>query len=286
MLSILTNIEGTPQNTYPKLGFVCATLEQRNLFAKYLLQIKQSKDTGADKILHLERNGMGVYSLDELDGQQFDILIFSSTYGAIDASGEMTKQLEQLNSPTGTSKIQQLLTSGLQKIIICHSFSNPFIQNHINNSKKNTWAILANFVTYGKAVQSHDVTAAKEILNQFSANMGNPKIEEKAVFLEEVSKYLASYFEPDKILTNETVKDKLYPLIIKGKSQKRLKYVVQADSFFNKADAFSFVYQNQSNQALEAEGYRFISIWSRDWWRQPEAEARKLASKIIRLDAE
>ncbi len=286
MLSLLTNIEGTPQNTYPKVGFICATLEQRNLFAKYLLQIKQSKETGAAKVMHLERNGMGVYSLDELNGQQFDILIFSFTYGSIDASGEMTKHLEQLNSPVGLSKLQQLLTSVLQKIIICHSFSNAFIQEHSNSDKKDTRAILSNFLAYGKAIQSHDLTAAKAIINRLSANITKPKIEEKAVFLEEVSQYLEAYFKPDRILTNQMVKDKLYPLIIKGNSNKKLKYVVQADSFFNKADAFSFVYQNQANKALEAEGYRFISIWSRDWWRQPEAQARKLASKIIRLDGE
>ncbi len=286
MLFVLTNIEGTPQHTYPKVGFVCATLEQRDFFANYLLQIKQSKDKGADKIRHLERNGMGVYCLDELNGQHFDILIFSPTFGTIDASGEMTKHLAQLNTPQGFRKIQQLLTSGLQKVIICHSFSKVFIQEQIHKGHKDTWSILTNYLAYGEALQSRNMPAAKEIINRLSADITKPKIEEKAVFLEEVGQYLSDYFEPDRILTNQMVKDKLYPLIIKGKSNKKLKYVVQADSFFNNADAYSFVWQHQSNQSLEAEGYRFISIWSRDWWRKPELEARKLAGTIIRLDAE
>jgi len=286
MLSLLTNLEGTPQHTYPKVGFVCATLEQRNLFASYLLQIKQGKDTGADKILHLERNGMGVFSLNELNGDKFDVLIFSSTFSPIDASGEMTKHIEQYSSPLGLNKVQELLTSGLQKVIICHSFSKRFIQEQINNGKKDMWTILTNYFSYGKALQNGNIAEAKEIINHLSSNISKPKIEEKAIFLEEVSQYLSAYFEPDRILTNEIDRDKLYPLIIKGKSNRKLKYVIQADRLFNKADALSFVYQIQTNQSLEEEGYRFISIWSRDWWRKPEAEARKLASKIIRLDGE
>ena len=286
MLSLLTNIKGTPQNTYPKVGFVCATIEQRNLFANYLLQIKQTKGNGVDKIMHLERNGMGVYSLGELNGQEFDILICSLTFGTIDASGEMTKDLTQINTPVGINEIQQLLTSGLQKIMVCHSFSTAFIQEQVNNGKKDTWSILANYLAFGKAIQHQDIPAAQEVINRLSANITKPKIEEKAVFLDEVAQYLAAYFKPDEILTNQLIKGNNYPLIIKGKPDKNIQYVIQADSFFNNADAFSFVWQNQANQSLEAEGYRFISIWSRDWWRQPEAEARKLASKIIRLDGE
>ena len=284
MLSILANIKGTPQNTYPKVGFVCATVGQRNLFSKYLLQIKQNKEDGADKIRHLERNGMGVFSLFELDGQQFDLLIFSLTYEAIDTAGEIPKTLEVLNTPLGLSKIQQLLASGLQKVMVCHSFSSPFIQAQIDNGKNDTLNILANYLAFGNAIQCKDIPAANKVLSRLSANITKPKIEEQPVFLEEVGQYLSAYFEPDRILTNQIIKEKLYPLIIKGKVKKKNHYIIQADSFFNNADAFSFVWQNQAKQRLEAEGYHFISIWSRDWWRQPEAQARKLASEIIRLD--
>jgi len=98
LLSLISGIKGTPQNTYPTIGFVCATVEQRNLFASYLLKIKQNQANGAEKIKHLERNGMGVYALEELAGQTFDLLFVSFTYGVINEVGTLTKDLQYLDS--------------------------------------------------------------------------------------------------------------------------------------------------------------------------------------------
>ncbi len=282
MLSLLTGIKGTPQNTYPKVGFICATVAQRNLFASYLLKIKQNQANGADKIKHLERNGMGVYAFEELEGQTFDILIISFTYGVINEIRELTKDFQFLSTVEGQGLLQQLLNSGRQKVMACHSFPKTFIQQFRNRQPKTGATILANFLAFGKAVNAGNSVVLHDIVNQLSGNVAIPKLENKAVFLEEVANYLTAYFEPARILKNYSIKNKNYPLVIKGKTANQLNYIIEADQFSNKSTSFSFVWHQQKKEMMEAAGYKMITIWSRDWWRNPEEEARKLASKIIR----
>ncbi|GEM_PF-4452010 len=285
MLSLLTGIKGTPQNTYPKVGFVCATVEQRNLFAGYLLKIKQNQANGADKIKHLERNGMGVYAFEELQGQVFDVLIISFTYGVINEVGVLTKDIQFLNTPIGQKRLQQLLNSGTQKIAVCHSFPKTFGQQYRNKQPKNGLSVLANFLAFGKAVGAGNTVIVHDIINRLAVNKGNPQLDNSAIFLAEVANYLTAYFEPSRILRNYSVKNKIYPLVIKGKEAGELNYIIEADQFSSKSTVFSFIWHRQTSQAMEAAGYKIITIWSRDWWRNPEAEARKLASKIIRKEA-
>ncbi len=284
MLSLLTEIKGTPQHTYPKVGFVCATVEQRNLFSAYLLRIKQSQANGWEKIKHLERNGMRVFSFEELSGQRFDILFVSFTYGVVDTAGNVSKEIDYLGTPQGENLLQQLFNSVTQQIIVCHSFPKSFIQAKQQLLPKNGLSILAAFMDYGKVLAKNNRPALIKILTQLSRHKTVTKISEKMLFMDEVAHYLAAYFEPDRILRNQQIKGQTYPLVIKGEAGDPIQYVVQADSFFNQKEVFSFTWQQQLNQAMESAGYKFLTIWSKDWWRQPEKEARKLASRIIRVD--
>ena len=285
MLSLVTGIKGTPQNTYPKVGFVCATVEQRNLFASYLLKIKQNQTNGADKIKHLERNGMGVYAFEELVGQTFDILIVSFTYGVINEIGSLTKEISVLDTLKGQNVLQQLLNSATQKIAVCHSFPKTFIQQYRNRRPKTGLSVLVDFLAFGKAVSTGNSVVLHDIVNQLSTNKGGVQLDNNAVFLAEVANYLTAYFEPARILKNYSVKNKIYPLVIKAKTDGQLNYIIEADQFSNKSTSFSFVWHRQKRANMEATGYKIITIWSRDWWRNPEEEARKLASRIIRKDS-
>ena len=74
-------------------------------------------------------------------------------------------------------------------------------------------------------------------------------------------------------------------MVIKAKGEGQLNHIIEADQFSSKSAVFSFIWQQQLSQSMEAAGYKIITIWSKDWWRNPEGEARKLASRIIRKEA-
>ena len=284
-LSLIHQIQGTPQNTFPKVGIVCATLEQRNHFATSLLQLKQERTANAQRIRHLERNGLGVYGFEEINGQQFDILIVSFTYGIPDKGGQVTEAIKMLNTPKGERILQCVLSSGIQKVIICSSISSAFIKDFANRPDERGFYILANFLAYTKALKRSDTEKVLAILDQFSLDSSEVPEGESSFFLEQVAEHLKLYFEAERINRMTNINGQKFALSIKGKYENQPSYVIKVDSFANNAEAFSYIWQMQLNKEIEAKGYKLLQIWSKNWWRNPEQEARKLASIIIQDDA-
>ncbi|MEM1123303.1 MAG: hypothetical protein AAGJ18_22875, partial [Bacteroidota bacterium] len=168
MLSVLSDIKGTPQNTFPKVGFVCATVEQRNLLSAYLLKIKQNRANGAEKIQHLERNGMGVYSMDELEGQAFDLLIVSLVFGVTNAVGMVTKEVDYFNSESGLRALQQLLNCGKQSTTIFHSLPDTFLRAKTQEKNRAGVFILAKLVEYTHLLNTDGPEKAQKLIQQLS----------------------------------------------------------------------------------------------------------------------
>ncbi|MEM6318537.1 MAG: hypothetical protein AAF960_12770, partial [Bacteroidota bacterium] len=284
MLSVLSDIKGTPQNTFPRVGFVCATVEQRNLLSAYLLKIKQNRANGTEKIQHLERNGMGVYSMDELGGQEFDLLIVSLVFGLTNALEAVTKEVDYFNSESGLNALQQLLNSSRQSTTIFHSLPETFLRAKIQEKSRVGVFILAKLVEYTNFLNTDRPQKAQGLIQQLSKKIQQPKPAENVLFLREVAHHLEAYFEKDRIVKNEIIGSQTYALVIKGAGENSLRYIIQADGIFQKAKHFSYDWQVAANRKIEAQGYQFINIWSKDWWRQPEEAARQLASRIIRAD--
>ncbi|MCC6727138.1 MAG: hypothetical protein IT258_21725, partial [Saprospiraceae bacterium] len=128
VVRLLNQIKQTPQRIYPSVGIVAFTVEQRDLIANYLLKLKQQNALGSERIHQLERNGMGVYHIDELFGQYFDILIVSCAYGAVNLKGEMTKKMVFLNTPIGVSHLRMLINKPVQTYHLVHSLPDDYIQ--------------------------------------------------------------------------------------------------------------------------------------------------------------
>ena len=111
-----------------------------------------------------------------------------------------------------------------------------------------------------------------------------PVVDFKDLKHEQVAEYLGAYFDPQRIVTNFKIGNQQFPILIKSSLKRKHSYILLVDSYAKNAAAFSFIWQRQAQQLLEAEGYRFLQIWSKDWWKNPEEEARQLAKLIIRAD--
>ena len=96
--------------------------------------------------------------------------------------------------------------------------------------------------------------------------------------------YLRQYIDSNRIETNVQLGDHQYPIVIKPTLKRKKSYVLLVDSYVKDAETFSFLWQRQQQQALEAQGYHFIQIWSEHWWKNPKERARQLARIIIADD--
>lgn len=131
VIHLLNTIEKTSVRTYPSVGIVCLTVPQRDLISTYLLRIKQRRQTGFETIQQLERNGLGVFHIDELSGHLFDLVILSATFGETGVKNKLTGKINVLNTPAGIAGMHKLMGCAKNKLHIIHSIPQSSIESFL-----------------------------------------------------------------------------------------------------------------------------------------------------------
>ncbi len=286
VLHLLNQIQQTPQRTYPSVGIACFTYQQRDFISHFLADIKKKNAAGVDTIKHLERNGLGVFDIANMTAEQFDVVIVSLTYGALNTNGEITKQIESLNTDDGLKKIYSFATSPKQELILVHSIPEDTLETYKSDSSKSGLYRLAKFIEFGNLLESGKADEASNLLESLYANaeLVERHIPE-SIFNAEVARILKPYFETGRIGLNLDWSKMVIPLYTTD-NEGVLQTFLEADAFISHAPSTSYLWEyNQREKAKEGK-LTFVPIWSVDWWKNAEEEARKLAALIIKMDKE
>lgn len=283
IIRLLNQIKQTPQRVYPTVGIVTFTVEQRDLISSYLLKLKQQNSAGSEKIKQLERNGLGVYSSEEAYGQQFDILILSCTYGAVNLKGELTKKLMFLNTPEGQSHLHLFINKPVQKLFIVHSFSEEMLESFLAKKyDEGTW-LLSNFIQLAEATTNGNQFLKEESLQALGKK--EQRSRDVSPFSIQVKKMLAPYFDENRFALSGQQGDVLIPLTIDPeKESQKFKLALFNDVFLADTENTSGIWEHHRMEGLKAIGLKYIPVSSLAWFRNSDLEARKLASQIIKLD--
>ncbi|MDX1941193.1 MAG: hypothetical protein SFU99_11620 [Saprospiraceae bacterium] len=287
IIHLLNDIKPTEKRTFPTVGIACFTVAQRDLIASYLLKIKQKWSPGVEKIQQLERNGLGVFHIDELRGQHFDVLIVSATYGIVNAKGDLGTSIEALNAPTFTCSIRLLMTRPLQELYIINSVPQSNLKSWLDAPEQPGLFLFANYLAYNQSLQSADANLQQTIAQRLQ-NWAQPSIETfiEQAFLEEVELTLHPYLGQDRIKIGVEEAQLRLPLLIEAVNSHQPGMVLQPNGFFADTPATDFIWEDEQKELLIQHGFAYQPIWSVNWWKNPKQEARKLASAIIKTDSE
>ena len=76
------------------------------------------------------------------------------------------------------------------------------------------------------------------------------------------------------------------PLSIQPLHENEPPVVVHPDGFFANSPYSSYMWEHQLREMITGLGLNYQTTWSVRWWKNPSLEARKLASQIIKQDAQ
>ncbi|HFA49404.1 MAG TPA: hypothetical protein ENJ95_10345 [Bacteroidetes bacterium] len=284
IIRLLNQVKQTPQRIYPTVGIVAFTIEQRDLISAYLLKLKQQNVVGSEKIRQLERNGMGVYFVEEIFGQQFDILILSCTYGMVNLKGKLTKKVMFLNNPEGVSHMHMLINKPVQQLHLVHSFPEKQVEAFKGKKwEEGTW-LLAHFITLAEATANGNEAQAKACMEAIGKN--TPRAAGKFVLANEIADALTAYVDPNRLVVNTRRGDILLPLLVKPANVSQPETVVHPDGFFADTEYTSGIWEQYHRNNLQQTKVNYLPVWSVNWLENPSLEARKLAGQIIRFDGQ
>ena len=279
---ILRNISPSKDRTLPSVGIVTFTKAQRDAVSKYLLRLKQNNGPDAEKIQQLERNGLGVFFVEEILGQNFDKLIVSLTFGSTSLKGRIGKRIKYLDSPMGLQGVKYLISKSLQKTYILNSIPEEILQEFLENSENNGSYYLAQLLTYAEAIQLKDYKRAQAhhvMLWQIEEEL--PK---KSIFRQEARHILKAFFRQGRVLQRYNQSEIEIPLCVAPMSEDKPAFWLQPDGFLASTPQTSFEWELQQRRQIEAKNIHFQPIWSMNWWKNAEIAAGKLAAKVIKED--
>ncbi|MFK7932927.1 MAG: AAA domain-containing protein [Saprospiraceae bacterium] len=284
ILTLLNEIKTTQQRTYPRVGIICFTLAQRNLIAAYLLKIKQKRSAGSEMIQHLERNGLSVLHIDELNGQQFDIVIGSLAYGTVDMHGTFTQTIQQLNEADRQADLPTLLNCVRQRLIIVHSIPEVTQEQFldIEAEKLSNLYLLLHFLKYAEAVQRKQTKAQFDLLADL--HPAEQPLPPQIILAEEISAAVLPYLGAERLARNVVFNGLRIPLLILPLKDHQPATAVVPDGFFATGGATSYDWERQQRRKLEEMDFLYYPAWSVLWWKDTAQEARKLASWVIKTD--
>lgn len=293
VLSILkNNIHKNSVGKYPSVGIATFNIKQRDLIQTKILQIKQvGKDKDFIKKLdEFEKDGMFIKNLENIQGDERDIIIMSTTYGTT-SEGRFTRMFGQLNNQKGYKLLNVIVTRAKYKNYIITSIPEDHILNYKSDlataGTNHGKAPLMAYLAYAKAVSEKDDNARISVLQALAHN--NPASSDsissqedklESYFEEEVYNRLLETEFKDFIKLQHKIGGFRIDMIIDFKISGIPVIAIECDGAKFHSSNEAYLYDFHRQKILESHGFKFHRIWSTNWWRNPEYELQKLIDFI------
>jgi very-short-patch-repair endonuclease len=299
VLSVIeNNINRLPNGQYPTLGVATFNIAQRNLIkSKIQERLKFSKYAEFNaKIQELEENGMFIKNLENIQGDEKDIIILSTTYGT-GKDGKFALRFGPINHSKGYKLLNVIITRAKYKIYVCSSIPEHVFMNYkehlIVEGSNNKKAVLFAYLAYCKAVSENDNNLRLSVLNTLSENTSKTASfdsliggELESPFEEEVYQYLSDSFEPDNLIPQLKIAEYRIDIVYDSKKAGIPKIAIECDGAKYHSSNEAYLYDRHRQKILEGHGFIFHRIWSTNWWRNPKREAKILVDFIKNVEKE
>jgi hypothetical protein len=276
IVRILQEINATPWKTYPRIGVITMTRPQRNSLNATLLNIVQKTLFGWEKIEHLQRNGLGIYNIDEIVGLQFDVVVVSGTYHLLEMFTMSQRQL------------RMIANSFTQKIYWVNSVYKGALRNAADLREKEVPYLISNILSYCEFLQKGETGKYQYVLENLRNRYAHFKDEIPSPFVLQIAKIIGQDIGARHINFDYPIDNQRFMLVITPRYVNQTPIVIRIDGRFTddalKGMPFNADLERRILNQLTAMQVSIISIWSYDWWRDAHAETQKLKDAIAECD--
>jgi len=285
-------IHPNQKGKYPSIGIATFNINQRNLIIETLNKVAEQDLSFAQKLQELKEKGLFIKNLENIQGDERDIIIISTTYG-IKPDGKFSQNFARLNRIEGYKLLNVLITRAKNKLYVCTSIPkekylgySEIIQNEGNNKK----GILYAYLAYAEAVSNHDNETAESILRILKEqSFETPRVMSQndglseSPFEEEVYEGLLEYIEKKNIIQQHKVGGFRLDFVVKI-GEKSIVLECDGKAYHQSDEAYAHDMYRQKE--LENMGFIVYRIWSTSWFQDKEREMQKFLQFIERLEKE
>jgi very-short-patch-repair endonuclease len=285
-----------PGGDYPSVGIATFNIAQRNLIKRKIAEKACAKgmDDFANKISRLEEGGLFVKNLENIQGDERDVIIISTTYG-IGKDGRFRQSFGPINYAKGYKLLNVIITRAKFKVFVCTSIPEPIYMAYkdhlVTEGSNNRKAVFYAYLAYCRAVGEKNEEQRKIVLQDLSdnsakANVLDPNLTSglESPFEEEVYQVLAMKYGESKLLKQLQFAGFRIDIVFDPGSPDTPKLAIECDGAKYHSSREAYLYDLHRQRILEQHGFVFHRIWSTNWWRNSSREAQKLFNVIGELE--
>ena len=284
-------IQKFPNGKYPSVGIATFNITQRNLIkSKIIDRRKLSKYSDFnEKMQALEAEGLFLKNLENIQGDERDVIIMSTTFGKT-KDGKFFNRFGPINLTKGFKLLNVIITRAKYKVFVCTSVPEEVYLNYREHLKReasnNRGAVFFAYLAYCKAVSEGNHIERMAVLHALNENSPSEKNSNsnhksthfpfgKAVYQALADKFGEEHVQAPFQFAGFTI-DILYDPKIEGAP----KLAIECDGSKKHDQREAYLYDLHRKKTLEKSGFIFLRIWSVHWWRNTEKEKSKLISYI------
>ena len=274
----------------PSVGIATFNVQQRNLI-KLMLHEVAAEDTEFAKIyaeLEQHKDPLFVKNLENIQGDERDIIIISTTYGP--AHDGKFKEQFVINRDEGYRLLNVLITRAKQQLFLVTSIPEMKFADYKSRleekQENNRIAVFYAYLAYVKAHALGDLATVDTVLKtikEYSYETPRRDTNSSAEGLTESPFEEEVYEELLKILPQDAIKPQYkvggyrldFLLKVGGKD-----IALECDGKAYHGSEEAFAEDMQRQKILESYGYKFYRIWSTSWFRSKDREVIKLKKFI------
>jgi very-short-patch-repair endonuclease len=289
---LLNHIKPFKNGKYPSVGVATFNLYQRNLILEEITKARQQKPEYDKKISDLGSD-MFVKNLENIQGDERDIIILSTTFGKR-ADGSFRQQFGPILQRNGYKLLNVIVTRAKYKVYVCTSIPPEHYNSYttlLQQMKNNGRAIFYSYLAYAKSVSENNFDTKESLLKLLYENCESKTFEidhdvygSESPFEEEVYYQLAAKIGQDRLQQQYKIGGFRIDLIVKSKVTGKPIIAIECDGakYHSSNEAYAWDMFRQSR--LEEQGFIFYRIWSTNWWYSVEKELKKVLAFITQVD--
>jgi len=277
---------------WPSVGIATLNMSQQRFLWEQIWDYTDGNPDARSRLAGLEASGFFIKNLENIQGDQRDVIILSTTFGRRE-DGSFLQNFGPLNRDKGYKMLNVIVTRARDKMIIITSVPSEFYTNYRDDiiTKGNTGkGIFYAYLNYARHCSDGNESARLELLNFLSENQGDksappPSVSNfltESVFEEEVLHYILEEIPADRVQTQFQLGGfRLDIVVLDNLGEPQL--VIECDGKKYHKSKVAHRYDIHRQRILERYGLVVYRIWSTNWWRDREGEFRKLRTEIKRV---
>jgi superfamily I DNA and/or RNA helicase/very-short-patch-repair endonuclease len=288
---LFEEIKPFKNGVFPSVGIATLNMYQRNLILNLIQDECLLNPKYLEKFLNINKSGFFVKNLENIQGDEKDIIIISTTFG-LDSEGRFDQRFGPINQSKGYKLLNVIITRAKYRVYLCTSIPNEYISRYkaeIENYGNVKKGIFYAYLAYCKSIEQDNENARLQILSLLKRTSPETSLQKidgfvESPFEQEVYDYLIQHIEEGRIAPQHRIGGFLIDFIVKSKINNEPLVAVECDGASYHSSNEAYAYDLYRQEQLEKYGLKVYRIWSTNWWNAREKEIQKLIAFIDAVD--